>query len=191
MRRTGPAAAGGAPADDREQRLALGEAAREPRELGGVAEGLEIERGGAHLGVVVPGGQQVVARDVALVAERDERAHAQPELASQVHEDDADTTGLAGHREAAGRRDRVVEGGVQPDLGVVDEQTEAVGADQPDAPCAGGHRQLALEPGALGTQLAESRRHDDGGPDTGGGRGVEQHVVRRPWPGTQTTTRST
>ena len=172
----GPAAAGRAAANHREQRLALGETAREPRELGGVTEGLQVQGRGRDVGVVVPRGQEVVARDVALVAERDERVDTQVELAREVHQDDAHPTGLAGHREAARGRDGLVKGGVEPDLRVVAEQPETVGTDEPDAVHSGGRRQLVLQAGTLFAQLSEPRGHDDRGPNAGR-RGVEQHVV--------------
>src|SRR5688572_3290163 len=82
----------------------------EPRELQCVAERLEVERGGGHPRVVTPGREQVVAGDVGLVAQRDERPDAEPHRAGHVAEHDADATGLGGDRQAAGRGDRAAEG---------------------------------------------------------------------------------
>ena len=50
----------------------------EPGEGARVVERLEVERRGAHVRVVVPRGEQVVARDVGLVAQRHEGGDAQP-----------------------------------------------------------------------------------------------------------------
>ena len=90
--------------------LRLGEAAADAGELRRVAERLEVERGGGDVGVVVPRREQVVARDVGLVAEGDEVPDAQPEATGEVDDDDADATGLGGDRQAAGRRVRAGEG---------------------------------------------------------------------------------
>ena len=108
--------------------------------LTGVAEGLEVERRRGHLRVVVPGGEQVVAGHVGLVAQRDEGVHAQAELAGQVQQDDPDAAGLAGDRQPAGGGIASCERGVEADVGVVAEQAEAVGPDQRGCPGCGRSR---------------------------------------------------
>ena len=72
------AAADRPPGDHGEQRLALGEPARGPRELQRVAERLEVQRRDRHRLVLAPRGQQVVAGHVELGPERRERVHADP-----------------------------------------------------------------------------------------------------------------
>ena len=93
--------------------------------------------------------------------------HAEAELASEVHEDDADAAGLAGDSEAAGRRHGAAEGRVEAQVRVVAQQSEAVRSDHPHVvgPREGG--EVVLDPGALGAELAEPRGHDDRGPDPG------------------------
>ena len=97
------------------------------------------------------------------------------ELPSQVHQHDPDSTGLAGDREPAGGWHGVVEGGVEPDVGVVAEQPQAVRADDPHVVGTGQRGDVVLGPGTLGSELAEARRHDHGGPDSSR-HGVAEHV---------------
>ena len=105
VRGAGPLTARGPAPDDGQQRFALGKPPGDPGELRRVAERLQVEGGSGDLRVVDPGGEQVVAGDVRLVAQRDERVDAEPELAGDVEQGDADAAGLRGDGEAAGRRD--------------------------------------------------------------------------------------
>ena len=75
----------------------------------------------------------------------------------------------------SGGRHGVVERGVEAHVRVVAQQPEAV---RPDHPHVVGPRQgheVVLDPGAFVPELAEPRRHDDRGPDSGRD-GVPEHV---------------
>ena len=151
VRRSGALAGRRPAADDCQQGLALTEGAGEPRELPRIAERLEVQRGTRDVLVVVPGAEQVVARDVCLVAERDERADADARSGHQIHEGDADAAGLTGDGKPADRRESAGEGRVQPQVRVVADQAETVRADHPDAVPPGAEHQLLLQ---LRTTLA-------------------------------------
>src|SRR6185436_6325707 len=102
-----------AAADDGQQRLPLAEATCHAGELGGVAERLEVEGGRGDAGVVVPRGQQVVARDVGLVPERDEVSDTQADAPGEVDDDDPHPSGLRGKGETSDRRHGAGEGRVE------------------------------------------------------------------------------
>src|SRR5205814_1627219 len=72
VRACGTCSRAAAPALHREDRLLLRDAAREPSELAGVAERLEVQEHELRRGIVLPVLEQVVRRDVGLVADRDE-----------------------------------------------------------------------------------------------------------------------
>ena len=163
-----------APADDRQDRLALGEASGEAGELADVAERLEVQRRCGDAGIVVPRGQQVVAGDVSRVAERHEAADTEPEVPGAVQENDSDATRLAGDGQTTRRWWLLgVERGVQPDVGVVGQHPQAVGTHQPDPVGPGQHRQLPLERLPPWAQLAETRADHDRRAYPGRGRVFE------------------
>ena len=120
-------------ADHGEQRLAFGEPAGDAGELRCVPEGLEVERRRRDAGVVGPRGEQVVAGHVDLVAERDQAADAEPELARQVGQHDAHPARLRGDGQTAVGRQHPGERGVELDLRVVAHHAQAVGSHHADA----------------------------------------------------------
>ena len=161
-----------APAQHGQQGLAAREPAGQTRELGRVAEGLQVERRRGDRGVLAPGGQQVVAGDVGLVAERDEGPDPEPDPARLLEQHDADTARLRGDRETARPGDRVAERGVEPGLRQVAHQPQAVRSDHAHVARTGDLQHLRLELAAALAHLAEprgehDRRRDAGGHDVG------------------------
>ena len=76
--------------------------ARDPPEAARVAERLEVEQDRPRCRVALPVLQQVVARQVGLVADRDERRQADPRLAAELHR--REPQGAALRRPARPRR---------------------------------------------------------------------------------------
>ena len=172
----GPQEPGAGPAShDREQRLALGEATGRPGELQGVAERLEVQRGRGHPLVVHPRGEQVVARDVDPVAERDEGVDTETDVAREVQQREPHAARLGGHREPAGSRQLGQERRVEADRRVVGEGSLRVGADEPHTEAAGERQERGPVTRAPGR---DARGHDQHGARAGG-RGVP-HDLRDP-----------
>ena len=78
----------------------------------------------------MPGGDQVVARDVGLVAQRHEAGEAQPAGGGGVQQGDPDTPRLGADGERSGAGAHRPERGVQPGAAQVAQHPEAVGSDQ-------------------------------------------------------------
>jgi hypothetical protein len=73
VRRRGLRPRGRTAALDGENRFPARKPARHPRELARVAEGLQIQQREVRAGVLLPVREQIVARQIGLVADRDER----------------------------------------------------------------------------------------------------------------------
>ena len=179
--RAGGLAACRATAHHGEERLGLGEPPPDPGELRGVAEGLEVERCRRHVGVVDPGREQVVAGDVGLVAQRHEVADPEPEAVGDVEHEEADTAGLRGDGEPTRQGAGAGQGGGEAEVGLVVDEAQAVGPDDPDPAGAGGDDEGALEVPALVAALGEAGGEHDGSAGTRVGRGLEaaDHLLGR------------
>ena len=87
--------------------------AREAAELARVAERLQVEEDELGLLVVLPPLEQVVRRDVGLVADRDERREAEPALGRLLEQREAERAALRREADAARRQRARREGRVQ------------------------------------------------------------------------------
>ena len=92
--------AGRASTDNGEQGFGLGEATGDASELRSVSERLEVERRCADVWVVGPGSQEVVPRDIGLVAQGDQAPDPEAQFPGQVRQHDADPARLGGHGQA-------------------------------------------------------------------------------------------
>ncbi len=151
MRAHGPAAGVTAAALDQQDRFTRGHPAGDPGELARIAERLEIQ--GDHVGarVVLPVFEQVVAADVGLVADRDERGDLQP-----VQQRGGHGARLRHQRHPALDGSVRQEAGVQPGPGV--DHAQAVRADEPHPGRTADLQQLRLRVAPPG--LGEPRRQD-------------------------------
>jgi hypothetical protein len=139
----------------RDDRLPRADPARQAREALRIAEGFEVEQD--HLGsrVLRPETQDVVPRDVGLVANGDELGEPETESRRLIHHREADRSALGEEPHAPfdgdGRRERAVEADIR--IGVHD--AHAVRADQPHAGGATHLEQLALTLRPLAAGLRE------------------------------------
>ncbi len=124
----------GCAALEREHRLPARHAPGDPSEAQRVAEALEIERDDGGRLVVLPVLEQVVRRDVCLVAERHERRESEPSAACLLDDGEPERAALRGEAHAACRQRLRGEGRVQPRRGRRDAET--VRADQSSTVCA-------------------------------------------------------
>ena len=143
---------------ERDDRLATGHTPGDPSELARVAERLEVEQDHIRLVVVLPPLEQVVRRDVRLVADRDEGRKAKLALRRLLEQREAEGPALRREadrplRERVGRKRCV-----QADFGRGD--AEAVGADQPGAVRPDEREQRFLTLPALGADFCETGRND-------------------------------
>ena len=120
----------------REDRLAPRDTPREPRELARVAERLEVEEHDVGGVVVLPPLQQVVGRDVRLVADRHERRKTEVAAGRRLEQREPERAALRREADVAGRNRLRRERGVQPrgvrrdPEAVRPEQARAVGAHE-------------------------------------------------------------
>ena len=142
----------------REHGLLPREAPRDARELARVAERLDVEQDEVGAGVVLPPLEQVVRRDVGLVADRDEGGEAEPACLGPLEQREAERTRLRREADPAGREGAWGEGRVEADGGGRD--AEAVGPDEPRAVGAHERQQLLLARDALRPGLGEAGRDD-------------------------------
>ena len=152
---------------DRQDRLLARDPRRDARELARVAERLEVQQRDVGLGVLLPVLQEVVARQVGLVADRDERRQAEAEPARRLDDRDPEAAALRQEADRSGDRRVRREGGVEPDVGVGVEHAEAVRPDQPDARVAADLEQLLLALDPLRAGLGEAGRDDEQRADAG------------------------
>src|SRR5581483_12428579 len=108
--------------------------------------------------VVLPVLEQVVRRDVRLVADRDERREAEPALLRLLEQGDAERAALRREGGAARREGAAGEGGVEAHARACD--AEAVRPDQARAVRAHEGEQLVLAALALAADLGEAGRDD-------------------------------
>jgi hypothetical protein len=157
----GPRPLGRAAGLDHQDRLLarhpLGDLGEAPR----VAEGLQVHADDAGLGIVLPVLQEVVARDVGLVAHGDELGEADAQVLGHVQDRHPEGAGLADEADGPGPGRGRREGGVQADLGGGVDHPHAVGTDHADARGAHDVAQLALPLGALLADLGKARGDDD------------------------------
>src|SRR5262249_58797710 len=113
VRSGSPDAGVGSTAFQRQDRRAARDPAGDPRERAWIAEGLEIEDDEPGLFVVLPTLEQVVRRDVCLVADRDERGDAEAARFRALEQRQPKRTALGGEADLAdreaSRRERRVE----------------------------------------------------------------------------------
>ena len=142
----------------REDRLASSDAPREPRELGRVAERLQVQRD--HVGRVVflPPFEEVVRRDVRLVPDRDERGEAELPLCSLLEHREPQRAALRREPNVSGRQRPRAEGCVQPGLG--DGDPETVRSEQASAVRPHELEQLTLPLRTIRAHLREAGRDD-------------------------------
>ena len=102
------------PALQREDRLAARDPAGDPCELARVAERLEVEQDDLGRRVVLPPLEQVVRRDVRLVADRDERGETEAARRRRLEQREPERAALRREADVAGRnrvrRERRVRG---------------------------------------------------------------------------------
>ena len=95
---------------------------RDPAELAGVTERLEVEEDDVGLLVVGPEPQKVVPADVGFVTEGDEARHPEAAAGQLAQKSDAETTGLRRKSDAPAGRRVLGDAGVHPYSGAgVDE----------------------------------------------------------------------
>ncbi len=146
---------------DGDDRLASRNAPGDPREADRVAEALEVEQDDVGPRVLGPVLDQVVARDVRLVSDRDEGRDPEVELRRVVEQGEAERSALGGQGHASlGRIDRA-ERGVQAELRIGVDQAHAVGADHPHARGANLVEQGNFAAASLVAGLGKARRDDD------------------------------
>ncbi len=104
VRARGALAALGATALEREDRLAARDPAGDAREPPRVPERLDVEQDRLGRRVVLPPLEQVVRRDVRLVADRDERRQAEAARDRRLEEREAERAALRREADVAGRR---------------------------------------------------------------------------------------
>ena len=155
------------------------EPARDARELARVAERLEVEQDEVGARVVLPPLEEVVGRDVGLVADRDEGGEAEPARLGALEEGKAERARLRGEADPPCGERPWREGRVQPDRRGRDP--EAVRADEPGAVRADEREQLLLALDALGPRLGEAGGDDAERARPGAERllGGADHVLAR------------
>ncbi len=116
---------------DRDDRLQMRDLGRDAGELTGVPEALQVEHHDPRARIVGPVAEQVVARDVGLVADRHEGRHPDVQLADVVEDGEAEGAALREHADVAGGRPVRREGGVERDGGIGIEDAHAVRPDHP------------------------------------------------------------
>jgi hypothetical protein len=129
--------------------------------VSGVAEGLDVQADDVGVVVALPVAEQVVDRHVGAVAEGHEARQTDAHLVRLGSDGRAHHPGLRQERHPTRAAGHPGEGGVQAHLGVVVDDAEAVGPDQPDAPGAGDVEDLGLERLSLGAGLGEPGREND------------------------------
>ena len=162
VRRRGAAPGRAAPALHDDHRLLPTDVPHELGEPARVPERLDVEQDDLGSLVLRPVAEQVVRRDVGLVADRDERRHAEPELVRHVDHRDPERARLGHERDPPLGRVRLRERAVQPHVGVGVDHAHAVRADHPHPRRAADVDELLLEAAAILPGLAEpGGDHDD------------------------------
>ncbi len=192
VRRGGPRPGGRSPTLHGQNRLLARHPRRQPRELARVAERLEVQQRDVGARVLLPELEEVVARQVGLVPDRDERRQAESEPPGRLDDRDAEPAALRQEADLPRHRRVRREGGVQMHVRVGVEDPEAVRPDQTHPGCPADLDQLSLALSPLLAGLGEAGRNDKERTDSGGGalasdvrdpRGGHNHdaQVDRPW----------
>ncbi len=179
MRARGPGARPSRAALQGEHRLPAGDAPGDARELPRVAERLEVEDDEARLVLVLPVLEQVVGRDVGLVADGHERREPQPACARRLEQREPEGAALGREADRAGRERLPGERRVDARRG--HGEPEAVRAEQAGAVGANERQQPLLSLGALAAHLGEAGGQHAEGPRPPLERlaGNLEHRVRR------------
>ena len=130
--------------------------ARDPREPAWIAERLEVEQDELRLGVFLPVLEEVVGRDVGLVADRDERRKPEVALGRLLQQRETKGAALRGEPDRPRRQGPRAERRVQ--AGCCDGDAEAVGADEPPAASADEREEPILALAPLAADLGEPCR---------------------------------
>src|SRR5262249_23255566 len=117
VRTGGAAARARAPTLQREDRLATGEPSRDARERARVAERLQVQDARPGLVIVLPPLEEVVRRDVRLVADRYERGDSEACRLGPLEQREPESAALGGEADRAGREAARREGRVEADSG--------------------------------------------------------------------------
>ena len=139
----------------RHDRGVLAQPARELGEPPRVPERLQVHQHDVGVRVVVPIAQQVVAGDVRLVPDGDERGQAQAELRRLTHDGDAERAALGKEPDAAHRGPGRGERSVELHLGVGVDDPHAVRTDQAHARGATHVDEFALQRGTVRARFRE------------------------------------
>ena len=179
MRPRGPDAGARRAALQREDRLAARQPARDARERAWVAEGLEVEDDELGLVVVLPPLEQIVGRDVRLVADGHEGGDPQARRLRPLEQREPERAALRGEADLARREAPRREGRVEVNGGRGD--AEAVRAEETGAVLTDEREQALLPLRALVTRFGEARRDDDERADAGGERILcrREHLLAR------------
>ena len=161
MGRGRPRAGRRAAALDHEDRLLATDSPGDPGELARVAERFQIERNHVRCRVFGPILDEIVARQISLVADRDERRKAKRQTVGVLDDRQAQGARLRQEADVAleGRIRR--EGGVHSNVVAGVDHAHAVGADDTYAALAGDGQQLALHLLAGRARLGEAGRDHD------------------------------
>ena len=141
-----------------DDRLGARDAPRDAAEAARVAERFEVQQDDARGRVELPVLQQVVAGDIGLVADADERRQADAALPRELENREPERAALRREPDAAGRRHDRRERGVEAHLRRRVEQAHAVGADHPHPVVAHALDQLLLQRPAGVADLGEPGR---------------------------------
>jgi hypothetical protein len=133
----------------------VGDVARDLGKAPRVAERLQVEQHELGAGVAGPVLEQVIARDVGLVAERHEAGQPEPQPRGGFQDRLAEGAGLARHCDGPGRGVVGRKGGVQAHGRVGVDHPHAVWADHAHAAGAKPLAERVLEPRALLVHLLE------------------------------------
>ena len=151
----------------RDDRLATADPPRDAREAPRIAERFQVQHDDRRVRVGFPVLEQIVARDVGLVADADERRQSDRSLRGELEHRHAERAALRHQRDASGRRVDRRERGVQPDLGIGVQQAHAVGSDHPQPVAAHFVDQPLLQRAPLVAGFREARRDHDQRLDAG------------------------
>ncbi len=154
------APAAGAAGLDGHDRLLAGDTPGDAREEARRPEALQVQQDHVGPRILRPVLQQVVARDVGLVADGDEGRDAEVQAPRAVEQRDPERAALGGEGHAAGGRVDRGERRVEPNAGVRIDESHAVGPDHPDPRSANLLQDGRLAPAALLAGLAEPGTDD-------------------------------
>ena len=168
VRRGGARSRSGSAGLDGDDRLVARDAASDPGETDRIAEALQVQEDHVRARILGPVLDQVVARDVGLVADGGEGGDAEVERTREVEQREPEGSALRGERHAARRWEGRGEGRVEADLRIRVDQTHAVRADEADARGSNLVDQRSLAAASRFARLGKTGGDDD---DPGDGLG--------------------